>query len=52
MTTILETFRYAILGQGSFSVAALVQATIITICIFFAGLVLFSKVERNFVDTI
>ncbi len=52
MTTILETFRHAILGQGSFSFSALVQATIITICIFFIGLVLFSKVERNFVDTI
>jgi len=52
MTTILETFRYAFLGQGSFSITAILYTTIATIIIFLLGIILFNKVEKNFIDTI
>jgi len=52
MTTILETFRYSFLGQGQFSVSALVYTSILTLVIFLLGIILFSKVEKDFIDTI
>lgn len=52
MTTILETFRYAFLGQGTFSISAILYTTIATIIIFLLGIILFNKVEKNFIDTI
>lgn len=52
MTTILETFRYAFLGQGTFSISAVLYTTITTIIIFLLGIILFNKVEKNFIDTI
>lgn len=52
MTTILETFRYAFLGQGTFSITAILYTTIATIIIFLLGIILFNKVEKNFIDTI
>ena len=52
MTTILETFRYSFLGQGQFSLLALLITTIATLIIFFTGIFLFNKVEKDFIDTI
>lgn len=52
MTTILETFRFAFLGQGTFSITAILYTTIATIIIFLLGIILFNKVEKNFIDTI
>lgn len=52
MTTILETFRYAFLGQGTFSISAILYTTIATIIIFLLGIILFNRVEKNFIDTI
>lgn len=52
MTTILETFRYSFLGQGQFSLTALLITTMATLIIFFIGIFLFNKVEKDFIDTI
>jgi len=52
MTTILETFRYSFLGQGQFSLTALLITTMATLIIFFTGIFLFNKVEKDFIDTI
>jgi lipopolysaccharide transport system permease protein len=52
MTTILESFRYSFLGQGAFTYQLFFQAVIITLVTFILGIILFSKVERNFIDTI
>jgi len=52
MTTIIEAFRYGFLGKGTFSGASLGVTTLITFVILLAGVVIFNKVERNFVDTI
>lgn len=52
MTGIIETFRYGFLGSGSFSWFLLEYSLIITIILFIAGLVIFTKVEKNFIDTV
>ncbi len=52
MTSVIETFRYAFLGAGSFSWNGLVYSFLFTICIFFFGLIVFNKTEKNFMDTV
>ena len=52
MTSIIETFRFGFLGQGTFSWASLGLSALITICITAAGILIFNKVERNFIDTV
>jgi lipopolysaccharide transport system permease protein len=52
MTAIIETFRYGFLGRGSFSWNMLGYSTIFALVVLIAGTVIFTKVERNFVDTV
>ncbi len=52
MTPIIETYRYAFLGSGSFSWASLGYTCCVTLVLLFLGVVIFNKTERNFVDTI
>jgi len=52
MTPIIETFRYGFLGEGSFSWSSLSYATGVTVALLIFGIVIFNKVERNFVDTV
>jgi lipopolysaccharide transport system permease protein len=49
---IVETFRYAFLGSGSFSPGRLVYSLIFMIISFFIGAALFSKIEATFMDTV
>jgi lipopolysaccharide transport system permease protein len=52
MTPIIETFRYGFLGEGSFDWGSLGYATAVTLILLVFGIVIFNKVERNFVDTV
>jgi lipopolysaccharide transport system permease protein len=52
MTPIIETFRYGFLGQGTFSWASLGVCAVVTLCVTVAGILIFNKVERNFIDTV
>ena len=52
MTPIIETFRYGFLGEGSFTWGSLGYACGVTLVLFVFGVVIFNKVERNFVDTV
>ncbi|TCC92250.1 ABC transporter permease [Pedobacter frigiditerrae] len=52
MTPIIETFRYGFLGEGSFSWQGLTYVTLVTFVLLIFGIVIFNKVERNFVDTV
>lgn len=52
MTTIIETFRLAFLGEGSFSWASLGYSSVAIGVIFILGVLIFNKTERSFVDTI
>lgn len=52
MTAIIETFRYALHGVGVFSVSRLVLSLCITLGILGCGIILFSRVEKSFMDTV
>ena len=52
MTIIIETFKYGFLGRGGFSVLRLVCGITTTAIIFCISLVLFTRTEKNFIDTI
>jgi lipopolysaccharide transport system permease protein len=52
MTSVIETFRYSFLGAGSFSWYGLLYSTLFTTFIFFLGLIVFNRTEKNFMDTV
>lgn len=49
---IIELTRYMLLGIGHFSVLGLVYTIVVTIVVFFSGLLIFNKTEKNFIDTV
>jgi lipopolysaccharide transport system permease protein len=52
VTSVIETFKYAILGVGEFNLFHLGYSFIFTLFIFFISLVIFHKVEKSFMDTV
>jgi lipopolysaccharide transport system permease protein len=52
MTPLIETFRYGFLGKGTFSWGAFGYSTIITMLFLLFGIIIFNKVEKDFVDTV
>ncbi|NMH29491.1 ABC transporter permease [Flavobacterium silvaticum] len=52
MTGIIETFRYAFLGEGSFTIPGLMYSTVISLVLLFFSIIVFNRTEKNFVDTI
>jgi lipopolysaccharide transport system permease protein len=52
MTPLIETFRYGFLGKGSFSWGAFGYSTAVTVFFLLIGIIIFNKVEKDFVDTV
>ena len=52
MTPIIEGFRQAFIGQGSFQISMFFVSLSITIAIFLVGILIFNKVEKSFIDTV
>lgn len=52
MSSIVEAFRYAFLGAGSLSPGYLVYSGGITVLVLAVGIIIFSKVEKTFIDTV
>lgn len=52
MAPIIDTFRYICLGVGDFYLHYYIVGWIITIVILLIGIIIFNKVEKNFMDTI
>ena len=52
MSSVIETFRYAFLGSGSVNLQHLAVSVGMTVFIFCTGLVLFSRIEKSFMDTV
>lgn len=52
MTPIINTFRTAFLGLGSFDVVHYLISWGVTLVILFFGLLLFNRVEKTFMDTV
>ena len=52
MTSIIDTFKHAFMGTGSFDGYNLLYSGVFAICILMLGLVVFNKVEKSFIDTV
>ncbi len=52
MTPIIETFRLAFLGQGTVSIGHLMYSAFFTVFVLAAGIALFNRIERSFMDTV
>ena len=52
MTPVVEMFRFAFLGIGTINPWNIAQSAITTIIVLFIGIVLFSRVEKSFMDTV
>lgn len=52
VTYLAEGFRYAFLGSGMWSWAGLGYTTAVTAVLLMCGLLIFSKVEKTFMDTV
>jgi lipopolysaccharide transport system permease protein len=52
MTPVIETFRYAFLGSGIYNIYHLLYSAIFSLIVFIIGIILFSRVEKSFMDTV
>ena len=52
VTMPVELFRWAVLGTGSLSAVSAACSLVFTAAVFFAGVILFNRVERNFMDVV
>ena len=52
MTAVVESFRGAFLGASSLPPEGLLLSIIITILSFIGGIIIFSRVEKTFMDTV
>jgi lipopolysaccharide transport system permease protein len=52
LTGLIETFRYGFLDKGNFYLYPFLYSVVSTLVVFCTGVMVFNKVERNFVDTI
>ena len=52
MTPLVETVRYAFLGRGGVEVIHLVYSGVVTLVVLVAGILVFHRVERTFMDSI
>ena len=52
VTTAVEMLRYAILGKGTVDLGYYGLSWIVTIAVALLGIMIFNRVERNFMDTV
>jgi lipopolysaccharide transport system permease protein len=52
MAPLVEIFRHAFLGSGSVPLQLLGVSILMTLSILMVGIVLFSRIEKSFMDTV
>jgi len=52
VSSVIESFKYIFLGSGYFSWAALTYSSIFMLILLFISIIIFKKVEKNFIDTV
>ena len=52
MTHLVEAARMALLGSGTISVWGLVYSAVCTLVLLAVGVILFSRIEKTFIDTV
>ena len=49
---VIETSRYMLLNIGNISILGLTYTMVVTIVVFFIGLLIFNRTEKSFIDTV
>lgn len=52
LTPIIENFRYAFFGIGQFDFQGLIYTAIFSVTVLILGVLIFNRVEKNFMDTV
>lgn len=52
LTPLVESMRYGFLGHGHFSIIGLSYSLFTSLIFFFSGIIVFSKVEKTFMDSV
>ena len=52
ISNIIEGFRFGLFGEGYFNYIRLLYSILISLIIFFIGVFVFNKAEKNFIDTV
>jgi len=52
LSPIVESFRYALFGSGNLDWNGLYYSTVFIIVVVFVGLIIFNRVEKDFMDTV
>ena len=52
MTSVIETFRFALLGTGTFKALYLLYSAGFAVIVVFIGIILFNRIEKSFIDTV
>lgn len=52
LTPIIENFRYAFFGIGYLDISGLIYTTVFSVVVLIVGVVIFNRVEKNFMDTV
>ena len=52
ITPIIENFRYAFFGIGYLDIAGLIYTVIFSLVVLILGVIIFNRVEKNFMDTV
>ena len=52
LTSIVECFRYALFGKGTFTMGSLVYSALFMVVVLVTGIIIFNKVEKSFMDTV
>ena len=52
LTSIVECFRYALFGRGTFTAGSLLYSSVFMVIVLLAGVIIFNRVEKSFMDTV
>jgi lipopolysaccharide transport system permease protein len=52
ISPIMEVFRYALLGKGTFTAESVLYSLVFATVVMFIGVFLFNRVEKDFMDTV
>ena len=52
MTPVIEGFRQAFLGKGQLGINMFLYSILFSSIVFFLGLLVFNKLEKDFIDTV
>ncbi len=52
LTSIVETFKFSVLGVGTFSCGMLLYSFVFMVVLLSIGIVVFNRVQRSFMDTV